>query len=116
MRITFNHVYNFLSMTMELEQLDKNAHEDHLDENEIDGSLSKLQLKNIIPGFIRVEVIQGDAKTQSESDKDPLQVIDGVKVDAKYCCRDSSGGAPPSENILLWETSVAALGKILMDT
>ena len=111
MRITFDHIDNFLKMNTELERMIENSPDNSIDNNEIEGILSKTQLENVIPGFIRVEVLQGDAEAQREIDKDPIQILDGVEIESKYCCYDSTYQAPVSDKIILWETAIAALGK-----
>ena len=108
MRITGHHINHFLNVTKELEIISTEMKIKEEEDSEIQGPLSHHQTVNAIPGFIRVEVLQKEAKSQNK--KDPIAIADGVRVNGEYCCSELSGTVPKSEKMILWETGIAALG------
>ena len=125
MRISAHHVRNFISMTNEIETLRNKALQLH-DQQEgykftpddpktFHGPMSAEQLERVIPGFIRVEVLSIGAASQHQLD--PIPVAPGVKIDTSVCCSNNATPEkqlrpikPRSEDIVLWETTIRALG------
>eukprot|EP00814_Leptocylindrus_danicus_P010288 CAMPEP_0116032118 /NCGR_PEP_ID=MMETSP0321-20121206/17975_1 /TAXON_ID=163516 /ORGANISM="Leptocylindrus danicus var. danicus, Strain B650" /LENGTH=420 /DNA_ID=CAMNT_0003507485 /DNA_START=183 /DNA_END=1445 /DNA_ORIENTATION=+ len=106
MKITSDHMQNFLQITNELNDLRSKAPEIRSEgDNSINGMLSTGQLLNAIPGFIRVEVLKEGAISQPELSMDPIEVDNSVRVNGEACCNGAH-----SEDLVLWETGIAALG------
>jgi hypothetical protein len=76
------------------------------------GPMRAEQLERVIPGFVRVEVLQGDTKAQSALD--PVAVAKHEQqVDAKTCCESFDADPatiPSSEQLVIWETAIRAMG------
>lgn len=129
MRITGGHIAHYLQMTEELNQLRAEAPETTPEKGEsaephgnqkFHGTLTKRQLRRMIPGFIRVEALIDDNPTQSDLGPIPVDLdfpVNGDKTqmaprmfDAKPCChvRPGLGKLPPSpkgDEIMIWETA-----------
>jgi hypothetical protein len=122
MRITGQHVQHFLSMSAQLKALHQNAPDEHVEE-ETDpkhqtffGKMTKNQIKRLIPGFVRVEVLLGDSEhAQSNPGPIPLhyEIAHGEErhFDPSPCCNVPSPMKSPKgpQDVVIWETNVTAL-------
>jgi len=128
MRVTGGHISHYLEVTAELNRLKDEAPDTLPDEPRGDlrenfyGPLSKLHLGRMIPGFIRVEVLLDESKSQEKLDTIPVdldfdvQKEDGTitterrTVDPVPCCSisnvDKLPEHPTHDQIMLWETAV----------
>ena len=127
MRVTGGHVHHFLELSKELERLADAAPENLSAElrtphqkQKFHGQLSKRQLKRMIPGFIRVEVLLDEAKHPSQRKLDPIPVdlefeveggVEEKMFDPVPCCHvpEGLGKMPPTprgDQIMIWETAV----------
>mmetsp|Transcript_16817 Transcript_16817/g.21849 ORF Transcript_16817/g.21849 Transcript_16817/m.21849 type:complete len:480 (+) Transcript_16817:86-1525(+) len=110
MVITADHIRNFIFLSNKFDGMREHAPNEENKHLTI-GKLSKDQLKNIIPGFIRVEVLKGNNMAQQDESLDPIPISEGLHVNGSYCCSDfETHLAPSSDRIILWETGVAAMG------
>jgi hypothetical protein len=132
MFVTGDAVRNYLEVTDELDRLRRlapatHSKQHHVLERERDdavsdvfyGIMTKDQLKRMIPGFIRVEVLLNGREEDGKWSEllDPVPIADRPEVDPS-CCRwknaltasDIRPAAPTSEQLLLWETGIRALG------
>lgn len=131
MLITGQHVRQYLEVTEELQRL-RDAAPDEISsqknmarykiEQMYDGPLSKHQLKRMIPGFMRVEVLLDEAKygTQTKFGPIPLDFnFEGKEesIDSGPCCHvadettnDHIPLAPSADKLFMWETGIEALG------
>ena len=92
MRVTGGHISHYLEVTAELERL-KDEAPDILPPEPIGddfgagenfyGPLSKIQLGRMVPGFIRVEVLESQELTQSK--------LDPIPVDLDFEFKDENG-------------------------
>lgn len=128
MRITGGHIHQFLEMSRELERLAEEApdvlpeEEDYpKDKDSISRQLSKKQLKRMMPGFIRAEVLLDESKYPSQKQLDPIPIdlqfeledgtVEEMMFDPKPCCHvpPNLGKMPPEprgDQIMIWETAV----------
>lgn len=81
MRITGGHIHHYLEISRELERLAEEAPDTLPDEDDypkdtgsISRKLSKKQLRRMMPGFIRAEVLLDESKSPSQRDLDPIPV------------------------------------------
>lgn len=128
-RITGAHVQHFLRMSIELQRLYDEAPEqvDGVPETmeppqrqTFFGQMTKRQMKRLIPGFVRVEVLL-DYSTNFKDTKSPIPLDyafpEGERhFDASICCHvpdmEPNRGIPKrpdNSDILIWETNVTAL-------
>jgi len=131
-RITGNHVQHFLKMSAELKRLYEQAPltvegvpEDMDPKNmRFHGTMTKRQMKRLIPGFVRVEVLLSDKqKTALDTTKSPLPLdfdfesLGENHFDATTCCHvpdamqpnNDIPTRPSARDVLIWETNVTAL-------
>ena len=87
------------------------------------GPLQKRQFDRLVPGFMRVEVLQNEEKHGTQKTLDPVPVdldFDGVvqHVDPRPCCHVSNKtvtsarhipATPNSSKIFIWETGIKGL-------
>mmetsp|Transcript_13144 Transcript_13144/g.24707 ORF Transcript_13144/g.24707 Transcript_13144/m.24707 type:complete len:588 (+) Transcript_13144:195-1958(+) len=128
MRITGGHIHQFLELSRELERLVEEAPDVLSDEDDypkdqdsISRQLSKKQLKRMMPGFIRAEVLLDESKYPSQKELDPIPVdlqfkledgtVEEMMFDPKPCCHvpPNLGKMPPEprgDQIMIWETAV----------
>lgn len=128
MRASGEHLHHYLEMSRELERLAEEAPdtlpketENPVSKQSFSGQLSKTQLKRMMPGFIRVEVLLDQENHPAQRELDPLPVdhdyetADGeteeIMFDPAPCCHvpGDVGKLPPSpgsDEIMLWETRV----------
>ena len=128
MRITGGHIHHYLTLSRELERLAEEAPEtlpaeveDPYKMQSFNGQLSKKQLKRMIPGFIRAEVLLDQTRHAAQRELDPIPVDheyelpDGEKEEFHFdpapCCHvpGNVGKLPPtpdSDEIMIWETGV----------
>jgi hypothetical protein len=134
MQITGGHIHHFLELSRELDRLVEKAPSqvvqvvatDAAAGAAVGGSLSKKQLKRMIPGFIRVEVLVNESKYPSQKDLDPIPIdldfelqngttpVKEFMFDPKPCCHlPSNFGVkgkmltePRGDQIVIWETAV----------
>jgi hypothetical protein len=130
MHITGEHVEHFIRVTSEIDRLYQEA-PDELPPNiksrqdatdNYHGVMTKQQLRRMIPGFIRVEVLLDEENYPAQSSTGPVPVdldFDGRKgeVDPKICChvpKETSTKnipeSPSSDKLMLWETNIFPLG------
>lgn len=86
------------------------------------GHLTKTQLRRMMPGLIRVEVLLDEATYPAQKDTGPIPVDlqfgnSTGEVHPEYCCRVSTETATPQlptspqpSKLFLWETGIKALG------
>mmetsp|Transcript_23464 Transcript_23464/g.34804 ORF Transcript_23464/g.34804 Transcript_23464/m.34804 type:complete len:606 (+) Transcript_23464:214-2031(+) len=128
MRVSGAHMAHFLEQSAELERLADEApdtlpaeRENPYQKQSFHGALSKKQLRRMMPGFIRVEVLLDEKKFPSQRDLDNVPIdLDfededggvGTKMfDPKPCCHvpENIGKMPPSptgDQVMIWETGV----------
>ena len=123
------HIEHFVAVTNELQRLQKDAPEelpDGIDRSNVEqsfsGVLTKQQLRRMLPGFIRVEVLLDEENYGVSPDPGPIPIdlsFDGSQreVDAKVCCHvepstanDHIPQSPDASQLMIWETGVFALG------
>lgn len=122
------HIHHFLEVSRELEKLAEEAPDTLPDEKDypqdkgsVSRQLSKAQLKRMMPGFIRAEVLLDEARYPSQRNLDPVPIDlqfdmeDGTTeekmFDAQPCCHvpPNLGKMPPTprgDQVMIWETSV----------
>ena len=132
MRITGAHIDHFLHVTSEIQKLVDAAPEtledDSLKERiptkqqRFYGPMTKKQLKRLIPGMIRVEVLLDEEKMPAQPKLDPIAIdhdmpigesgsTQEVHFDPVTCCHvpPNLGKLPPSpgkDQVMAWEASV----------
>jgi len=132
MRVTGGHIAHYLEMTDKIQKLREEAPdrtpegaelENPHEKQKFHGSLTKQQLRRMIPGFIRVEALTDQAHYPSQEVLAPIPVDLNFSVkgdetktearmfDAQPCChvRPGLGKLPPSpkgDEIMIWETEV----------
>jgi hypothetical protein len=82
------------------------------------GVLSKSQLKRMMPGFIRVEVLLDEKKFGAQEELDPVPITTRPTLDPQPCCHlynsrtvnANRPASPLSDQMVLWETNIRALG------
>jgi hypothetical protein len=131
MRITGAHIAHFLEITNEIQKLVDAAPESLEDglrepvptkQQRFYGPMTKKQLKRMIPGMIRVEVLLDEKENPTQKDLDPI-VIDHdmpignsgdtqhVEFDPAPCCHVPPNlgklpSSPEADQIMAWETGV----------
>jgi len=128
MRITGGHIHHYLEISRELERLAEEAPDTLPDEDDypkdtgsISRKLSKKQLRRMMPGFIRAEVLLDESKSPSQRDLDPIPVdlmfemedgtMEEKMFDASKCFHvpPNLGKMPPTprgDQVMIWETAV----------
>jgi hypothetical protein len=131
MLIKGSHVNHFVAVSEEIARLRENA-PDELPEgvtsSNVDqhyhGQLTKQQLKRMIPGLIRVEVLLEEGVYGAQTDTGPVPVDlrfgdDADRyIDPTICCHVSKNAtisasrpsSPTHDKIFLWETHILPLG------
>jgi hypothetical protein len=129
MLIKAEHVQHYVAVTDELRRLEEAAPIDPPPtvtksnaEQQYFGTMTKGQLRRMIPGFIRVEVLLDEENYPAQNDTGPVPVdlqFDSIRreVDAQPCCSVSDHMAsanrpsrPRSDQLMLWETNILPLG------
>jgi len=117
MRITATHMENFLTMKEELEILKMQTAS--LPEVPIPdqaetfhGAMSASQLERVIPGFIRVEVVQDEDTKKEVKSPENVPIASGIQVDPLPCCTQAKKATanPRSDDLVIWETSIIGFG------
>jgi hypothetical protein len=128
MAINAAHVEQYLDIQTEIDRLREealkreqlNKKSGRYDKNLFYGNLSSAQLSQMIPGFIRVEVLPADFQ-HDRPYKSFTSEDEEFQLDASPCCQLSQGENPsdplhrlplhpkPSQ-LLIWETAIEALG------
>ena len=128
--VSGEHVQHFMQMSNELEKLQQQAPaviKGEIPENmdpmamRFFGQMTKDQMKRLVPGFIRVEVLVDEAQYGAQSKLDPINVdhqYPGLAkeqhVDPSVCCHASNfkgtPATPPPDDVIIWETAAKALG------
>jgi hypothetical protein len=121
MRITGKHVQHFLTMSTQLKAMYDNAPDENVEEEKdpqnetFFGKMTKNQMKRLIPGFVRVEVLEDSESAQSDPGPIPLdfEIVHGEErhFDASICCHVPSPmkSAKGPQDVVIWETNVTAL-------
>jgi len=128
MRFTGAHVKTFLDISAELEVMMKRAPESLPDVPESQdpqkmkffGEMTKDQMKRMIPGFVRVEVLLNETIWGAQKKLDPIPLdfdYNGEKhIDPSFCCHVpnmhplmDTPALPSLEDIVIWETAVKGL-------
>jgi hypothetical protein len=129
MLIKGQHVQHFVAVSEELLRLREAAPDDHPEGTKkkdvvdaFSGPMTKGQLKRMIPGFIRVEVLLDEGTYGAQRTLDPVPVdlnFNGKdrEVNPETCCHVSEKTAsdhvplnPESGKVFLWETNILPLG------
>jgi hypothetical protein len=122
MVIKGEHVRHYVDVTEELRRLEELApDETTLTSQEatqsFHGTMTKEQLKRMMPGFMRVEVLLDEKTYGAQTDTGPIPIDSdgGSAVDASVCCHvshtnDNRPKAPEGSQLMIWETNVKALG------
>jgi len=115
MMISSDHIQNFLKMKEQLDDLKKDV-STRDNKHPIYGSLSKSQLETVIPGFVRVEVIDKKIKHLGHAQK-LIKADLAAEIDHGPCCAfNPSNEIDPYESdlsndrIMIWETDVKGFG------
>ena len=129
MYINSHHVQHFLNVTKEINRLKHEAQSKNIDSSKsstILGSMSYQQLERVFPGFIRVEVLDANGKSQTNEGDLPVdldfsavdsEVNNLESIDVEPCCAMSLKDDvfvkhfptnPTSEQVVAWE--VASIG------
>lgn len=121
MRITGQHVQHFMNMSAQIKKLYDNAPSHDIEEDrdpknmKFFGEMTKNQIKRLIPGFVRVEVLEDSDNAQSDPGPIPLdyEFSNGEErhFDPTICCHVPSPMKAPKrpEDVVIWETNVTAL-------
>lgn len=128
MRYTGAHVHSFLELSVELESVMKSAPEslpvvpESSDPKKMRffGDMTKGQLKRLIPGYVRVEVLLNETLWWAQKTLDPIKLdfdYNGEKhIDPSICCSipnmrpiKDTPVHPDHNDIVIWETSVKGL-------
>jgi hypothetical protein len=82
------------------------------------GNLTRDQLDHIMPGFLRVEVLNDPQhRRQPQSKLDPIPVYRRARPDPRICCHSKYVGLqgklapqfPTSDQLVIWETAIPGL-------
>lgn len=121
MVIHAEHVLHFVRVTEELRRLEDAAPEtlpssaSKLDEV-YHGAMTKSQLRRMMPGFIRVEVLLEEEKYGAQTDTGPIPLDPSIpSVNATVCCAvqhtaPHRPAKPAADKLMLWETNILPLG------
>ena len=139
MLITADHVNHYIAVTNELRRLEDLAPVDFTPMSAINtkekalqqyhGTMTKGQLRRMIPGFMRVEVLLDERNYPAQSNTGPVPVdlsftTNGAanpqrkSVNATTCCHISDDhwsnenrpGRPNADQLMIWETNIMPLG------
>jgi hypothetical protein len=142
MLITADHVNHYVNVTNELRRLEELAPIDlpttktkEKAPKEFHGTMTKGQLRRMIPGFMRVEVLLDEEQYPAQQNTGPIPIdlqfpVHGKKqttstgsVDAKSCCyisdhltSTSRPSRPNADQLMIWETNILPLGIRQMPT
>jgi hypothetical protein len=138
MMIKGEHLDHYLAVTKEIERLKKAAPGRIPDDNppnklmdQYHGNLTKIQLARMVPGLIRVEVVEDRAAFERERGKTPMPFPQSSStgttnalplINTKTCCQKTLGfwkqdtPEPTTDNVFLWETQTIVLGLRKMPT
>ena len=111
MAVTAENVLNYLEMKQQIDELKEHAAKQR-NTHPVYGSLNKDQLDSLIPGFIRVEVVDSNLTRLGKSQK-IIQPAPSVTIDPKSCCNlfsKISLEKLSSDRVMLWETDIKAMG------
>lgn len=111
-------VQNHLEITKKLFKLRETAPEnvDHEITRQPSGPLTKDQLRRIIPGVARVEVLVDETRFGAQRKLDPVPVHPHEPLDVSACCHlnisasEKRPASPSSNKVFIWETGIEALG------
>jgi hypothetical protein len=115
-------VHEYLDLTQELYRLRSmaplKARQEPFRGDSFYGVLSKAQLKRMIPGFIRVEVLLNEGRFGAQMELDSVPITERPNLDPKHCCHlnntltvsPNRPDSPKSDKLVLWETNIKALG------
>lgn len=127
MRVTGSHLDYYLKLSNEIDLLVEEAPDTlpsemtQVDQQKFSGPMSKKQLKRLIPGFFRGEVLLDEKLHPSQRKLDPIPVdlefemddgtVETRMFDPKPCCHvpENLGKLPPEprgDQIMIWETAV----------
>ena len=130
MLVKGEHVSHFRKVSQEIQRLHDEAPDDVPDSiksqkdavNSYHGAMTKGQLRRMIPGFIRVEVLLDEERYPAQSKTGPVPVDlefggQSMQVDPELCCHVSPQTisphipeSPPPDKLMLWETNALPLG------
>ena len=137
MLITADHINHYVAVTNELRRLEELApadlpssisKEDAI--QQYHGTMTKGQLRRMIPGFMRVEVLLDEKNYPAQSKTGPVPVdlsftnkngkkqkSESKTVNAKSCCHISDHLSnenrpiqPAADKLMIWETNILPLG------
>jgi hypothetical protein len=111
-------VQHYADMTQELYRLREMAPEvASIKGHPYYGPMTKAQLRRVIPGLMRVEVLLNETDYGSQETLDMVPVTNRPQIDPQPCCHLSAKtvsntrpAAPASDKLFLWETGIRALG------
>jgi hypothetical protein len=129
MRVTGAHIQHFLDMSVELERLTHEAPEAMSDVPESEdpkkmkffGQMTRRQMKRLIPGLIRVEVLVDELHYGAQKELAPIELdyeVNGVEqhIDPTVCCHVPNMQPifdipvrPSANDVIIWETRAEAL-------
>ena len=138
MLITADHVNHYIAVTNELRRLEDLAPVDFSSASatnskekalqQYHGTMTKGQLRRMIPGFMRVEVLLDEQNYPAQSKTGPVPVdlsftTNGAAkaqwktVNATTCCyisdhlsNENRPGRPNDDQLMIWETNIMPLG------
>ena len=130
MAINAAHVEQYLDIQTEINRLKEEAllrerrqKRTPRNNNKFYGDLSSVQLSQMIPGFLRVEVYPENyvQNTSTTTNVPQNNLLEDIHVDAKPCCHIPNSGSltdplnrlpqgPKSSQLMMWETAIEALG------
>jgi hypothetical protein len=131
MLIKAEHIEHFIFVTNELKRLEELAPDEPPSdinrgnaEQTYHGVMTKRQLRRMIPGLIRVEVLLDEERYPAQSNTGPVPVDLKFQrlnrprqIDSKICCHVSGQLAaqnrprtPTADRVMLWETNILPLG------
>lgn len=136
MRITGEHVQHFLRMSSELDRLRNEAPREVPDVPEnmdpakmkFFGQMTQRQMKRLIPGFVRVEVLLNEEEHGAQTKLDPIPTdfdfpvkdrpsrYEEQHIDPTTCCHVpnmkpnlETPARPYASDVIIWETGIKAL-------
>jgi hypothetical protein len=131
MLIKAEHIEHFIFVTNELKRLESLAPDEPPSnfnrgnaEQTYYGAMTKKQLRRMLPGLIRVEVLLDEEQYPAQSNTGPVPVDLKFQrlnrprhIDSKICCHVSDRlsaqnrpRTPSADKIMLWETNILPLG------